>query len=65
MQEDYTRAGYAHICFEVSDAEAAMAELQARGIEIYAGPFTNETLNQTFFHIKDPEGTWIEFVDVH
>ncbi len=39
MQEDYTRAGYAHICFEVSDAEAAMAELEARGVEIYAGLF--------------------------
>lgn len=64
MAEDFTRSGWAHICFVVEDAEAAMAELKAKGVEIYAGPFTNPTLNRTFFHIKDPEGTWIEFVEI-
>ncbi|MDJ0740431.1 MAG: VOC family protein [Gammaproteobacteria bacterium] len=64
IAEDFTRSGWAHICFVVDDAEAAMAELRAKGVEIYAGPFTNPTLNRTFFHIKDPEGTWIEFVEI-
>jgi hypothetical protein len=40
----------------LDDIEAAAAELRRRGVEIFAGPNTNPSLNRRFTHCKDNNG---------
>lgn len=61
--EGYSYQDYRHICLKVDDMDATVAELNQRGIELFAGPFVNETLNRKFGHIKDNNDFWIELVE--
>ena len=63
MQEGYSYQDYRHLCLRVDDMDATIAELNERGIELFAGPFVNDTLNRKFGHIKDNNDFWIELVE--
>lgn len=55
--------GYLHVCIVVSDISKTVDVLKSKGIEIFAGPNTNPTLNRKFIHVKDLNGNDIEFVE--
>ena len=63
MQEGYAYQDYRHICLKVNNMDETISELSDRGIELFAGPFVNETLNRKFGHIKDNNDFWIELVE--
>ena len=54
--------GYQHLCYEVGDVDAVMAELGARGVAAFypATDFPVGAERRVAF-IKDPEGNIIEF----
>lgn len=54
--------GYNHLCLRVADIEAAKAELEAKGVPVYAGPNVNRTLDRAFIHFRDFEGIAWELV---
>lgn len=62
MKEGYSYQDYRHICLRVNDMDATIEELNEKGIELFAGPFVNDTLNRKFGHIKDNNDFWIELV---
>ncbi len=47
-----------HIAFEVDSLDAALAELQPRGIE--PASYIRETPHSRWTYISDPDGIWIE-----
>lgn len=52
--------GTKHLAFQVADARAAAAELEARGAEIAMGPVENE--RSTFVFIRDNSGNTFELI---
>ncbi|MEU5964555.1 VOC family protein [Micromonospora parva] len=52
-----------HICLRVPDLDAAIAELDRRGVALFAGPMTVEKSGQRFAFIRDNIGTIIEITD--
>jgi catechol 2,3-dioxygenase-like lactoylglutathione lyase family enzyme len=54
--------GVKHLALWTDDIEAALADLQARGL---ASPDTTITVGKTkvqYFFIQDPDGVWVEFI---
>jgi catechol 2,3-dioxygenase-like lactoylglutathione lyase family enzyme len=60
--DTFSSQGYIHVCLRVNDINAAVKELKQRGVEIFAGPNTNPTLNRSFIHFKDNNGFDVELV---
>lgn len=58
MDEATKHTGYTHIALEISDAPAAMRQLEELGIPITE---TVEFGDAVFFFIRDPDGNVIEF----
>lgn len=59
--------GQMECCFQVENAQAAIAELEAKGVEIYHPPtFMNMGSGSAgyFTYIKDPDDNLVEFVEV-
>lgn len=53
-----------HICFEVDDIQETAETLESRGVQL-ATPITQgKALNYQFW-IQDPDGNWIEFMEMH
>lgn len=52
--------GIAHFAFEVDDARAVMAELEAKGVEIVLRP--REGNGPAFFFVRDNSGNSFEFI---
>lgn len=63
--DDMTRVGTNHICFNVEDIEKVYADLSARGIEFVTEPIIRETDNgrHGIVYARDPEGNWLEFIE--
>ncbi|MCH8114943.1 MAG: VOC family protein [Chloroflexi bacterium] len=63
--DDMTRVGTNHICFNVEDIEKIHTELSARGIEFVTEPIIRETDNgrHGIVYARDPEGNWLEFIE--
>jgi catechol 2,3-dioxygenase-like lactoylglutathione lyase family enzyme len=55
-----SRSGYIHLCLRVEDLDGTLAELEARGVEIFAEPFDVEPIGQRLALIKDNSGNVIE-----
>lgn len=62
IQDTFADQGYLHLCLRVDDLDAAVAELRRRGVEIFAGPNENPSLNRRFIHCKDNNGFDVEIV---
>lgn len=65
--EHFGRTGYGHFCFSVEDVDAALAELEAKGVptfvkaETYALDGTEYERRVGF--VQDPEGNVLEFAE--
>jgi catechol 2,3-dioxygenase-like lactoylglutathione lyase family enzyme len=60
--------GQMEACFEVDDVRAAVEELKSMNMEVYHPPTYMDMgtgSKGSFAYIKDPDGTLIEFVEVH
>ena len=55
--------GAAHVCFEVEDVDAAVAELREQGIEFLTDPITHEA-GIRWVYAKDPDGITAELLQV-
>lgn len=54
--------GTAHVAFAVADADAAYAEVKARGIEVASEPVTVEAGRLRYFFVRDNAGILLEFI---
>jgi catechol 2,3-dioxygenase-like lactoylglutathione lyase family enzyme len=56
--------GATHVCLEVSDIEAAYDELRAKGVDVYAEPYTEPATGpfseSKWLFFKDPDGVSFE-----
>jgi catechol 2,3-dioxygenase-like lactoylglutathione lyase family enzyme len=57
-------AGYHHFCLNVTDIEAAVAELRRRDVAIVTEPFELPVINRRLAFIADPFGNLIELAQV-
>jgi catechol 2,3-dioxygenase-like lactoylglutathione lyase family enzyme len=55
--------GAAHVCVEVEDVDAAVAELREQGIEFHSDPVTHEA-GIRWAYAKDPDGITAELLQV-
>ena len=55
--------GYNHMCIEVEDLEAVVAELEAAGVEIVQALKTGDDGNRQAW-IRDPDGHYIELMQM-
>jgi catechol 2,3-dioxygenase-like lactoylglutathione lyase family enzyme len=55
--------GAAHICLEVEDVDAAVAELREHGVEFLTDPITHEA-GIRWVYAKDPDGVTAELLQV-
>ena len=55
--------GAAHVCMEVEDVDAAVAELREKGIEFFSDPITHEA-GIRWVYAKDPDGITAELIQV-
>jgi catechol 2,3-dioxygenase-like lactoylglutathione lyase family enzyme len=56
--------GAAHVCVEVEDVDAAVAELREQGIEFVTEPITHEVGRIRWVYAKDPDGITAELLQV-
>jgi catechol 2,3-dioxygenase-like lactoylglutathione lyase family enzyme len=56
--------GAAHICVEVEDVDAAVAELRDDGVEFLTEPITHEVGGIRWVYAKDPDGITAELLQV-
>lgn len=62
IKDTFRAQGYIHVCLRMDDLDAAVVELKRRGIEVFAGPNVNPSLNRKFVHFKDNNGFDVELV---
>ena len=55
--------GAAHVCIEVEDVDAAVAELREQGVEFLTDPITHES-GIRWVYAKDPDGITAELLQV-
>jgi catechol 2,3-dioxygenase-like lactoylglutathione lyase family enzyme len=55
--------GAAHVCLEVEDVDAAVAELREQGIQFLTDPITHEA-GIRWVYAKDPDGITAELLQV-
>jgi catechol 2,3-dioxygenase-like lactoylglutathione lyase family enzyme len=55
--------GAAHVCLEVEDVDAAVAELREQGIEFLTDPITHEA-GIRWVYARDPDGITAELLQV-
>ncbi|MEE8046379.1 MAG: VOC family protein [Dehalococcoidia bacterium] len=64
--DDMTRVGTNHICFNVEDIELTHADLSAKGISFVTDPIISEDddgRRHGIVYARDPEGNWLEFIE--
>ncbi|CDZ57441.1 VOC family protein [Neorhizobium galegae] len=57
-------SGYHHFCINVTDIEATVAELRARGVNIVTEPFKLDDISRKLAFFADPFGNLIELAEV-
>lgn len=53
-----------HICFEVEDIHETADELKEKGVSFAADIVQGKDYNYQFW-VKDPDGNWLEFMEIH
>ncbi len=64
IMSDITVKGTKHICFQVDDLKAALANLAAKGVEIATEP-GEAFFGASYAFIQDPDGNLLEFCEIH
>jgi lactoylglutathione lyase/glyoxylase I family protein len=57
-------AGYHHVCFNVEDVDATVAELRRRGVQIVTEPFVLPAVGRKLAFFADPFGNLFELAEV-
>jgi len=60
--------GFMELCFDVSNIEDTLEQVTNKGAEIIVPPYKQDmgmNTYATFSYIKDPDGSMLEFADVH
>lgn len=63
---DMTRVGTNHICFNVEDIQQTHDDLSSIGIEFVTDPIIREGDDGSrhgIVYARDPEGNWLEFIE--
>ncbi len=61
-----TRVGTNHICFNVENIEKTHHDLSAKGIEFVTNPIIRQNEDGSrhgIVYARDPEGNWLEFIE--
>ena len=53
-----------HIAFEVKDVNSEIAKLRGSGVVVAMEPFSLEGSSSKIAFIKDPDGNWLELIQV-
>jgi catechol 2,3-dioxygenase-like lactoylglutathione lyase family enzyme len=64
--DDMTRVGTNHICFNVEDLEVTFDDLSGKGIMFVTDPIIRNADNgerHGIVYARDPEGNWLEFIE--
>ncbi|MEM9366639.1 MAG: VOC family protein [Planctomycetota bacterium] len=56
----FAQRGFTHLCFRVRDVDAALAELNAKGVPTFSPAIDFPALNTRVGFIQDPDGNVIE-----
>ncbi|MEM6854925.1 MAG: VOC family protein [Planctomycetota bacterium] len=59
--DHFTQRGFTHLCFVVDDVDAALAELNRRGVPTFSPAIDFPALDVRVGFIQDPDGNVIEF----
>ncbi len=60
--------GFMELCFDVTDIDKTLEEVTKKGAEIIVPPYRQDmgmNTYATFSYIKDPDGSMLEFADIH
>jgi len=57
-------AGYHHLCLNVANVDATLAELRRRGVTIVTEPFELPAIQRLLAFLADPWGNLIELAQV-
>ncbi len=57
-------AGYHHVCLQVDDVDATVAELRRRGVTIVTEPFVLPVIRRRLAFFADPFGNLFELAEV-
>lgn len=60
LDESLEYAGFHHLCLDVADIDAAVAELRRRGASVIIGPFELAEVGRRHAFVSDPWGNMIE-----
>ncbi|WP_433041215.1 VOC family protein [Dactylosporangium sp. CS-033363] len=58
--ESLLMSGLNHVCLSVSDVDATVAELRARGVEVVGEPFELDDISARLAFFRDPWGNFFE-----
>jgi catechol 2,3-dioxygenase-like lactoylglutathione lyase family enzyme len=64
--DDMTRVGTNHICFNVDDIDRTHEDLSTKGIEFVTAPIIrtdDDGGRHGIVYARDPEGNWLEFIE--
>jgi lactoylglutathione lyase len=53
-----------HIAFGVEDVRSTVEQLRGRGVTIALEPFSLQGSSSKIAFIKDPDGNWLELIEV-
>jgi lactoylglutathione lyase/glyoxylase I family protein len=60
LEETFGVEQYHHVCLNVADVDATIAELRARGVEVLGEPFDLEAIGRRLGFLKDNNDNVIE-----
>jgi catechol 2,3-dioxygenase-like lactoylglutathione lyase family enzyme len=64
LAESLRYAGFHHVCLQVDDVEATVAELRRRGVVIVTEPFVLPVIQRKLAFFADPFGNLFELAEV-
>jgi catechol 2,3-dioxygenase-like lactoylglutathione lyase family enzyme len=64
LSDSLRYAGFHHVCLQVDDVEATVAELRRRGVTIVTEPFVLPVIERRLAFFADPFGNLFELAEV-
>ncbi len=64
LSDSLRQAGYHHVCLQVDDVDATVAELRRRGVTIVTEPFELPVIRRRLAFFADPFGNLFELAEV-